>query len=135
MDRVQAIHARGALSVLLAACFLLYSVLPLNVTRVGLQCPTAPIQKIVVAVKDCCGKVEGLALRAPKPGEKGFLQCNCAEKKSSTQKTAVTSKTVPILLVAQRLPDISPLELTGHTFDYCDRFQSLDLAPPLLPPV
>jgi hypothetical protein len=47
-------------------------------TPTGVQCPTAPVQLIKVAAKDC-----GCKVRAPKPGEKGFVQCRCAEKRSA----------------------------------------------------
>ncbi|HTQ09712.1 MAG TPA: hypothetical protein VMI31_06535 [Fimbriimonadaceae bacterium] len=50
-------------------------------TPAGVQCPTAPIQRIEAPVT-CCGRVVGYEMRAPKPGEPGFVQCRCAEKRS-----------------------------------------------------
>jgi len=60
-------------------------------TPTGVQCPTAPVQSVSVAIKDCCGKVIGHVTRAPKLGEKGFLQCRCAEKKAPKQDSAATA--------------------------------------------
>ena len=70
---------------LFVAClFLLCSALKVSPqTQAGLQCPTAPIQAIRVAVKDKCGCILGYKSVAPKPGDKGFVQCKCAEKKSA----------------------------------------------------
>lgn len=52
-------------------------------TPVGLQCPTATVQKVTVAVRDCCGRITGHIQRAPLPGEKAFVQCHCAEKRTA----------------------------------------------------
>lgn len=71
---------------LLAACLLVCSGFQVCLqTPHGIQCPTAPIQKITVTKRDCCGRVVGYETRAPKPGEAGFMQCHCAEKKASQQ--------------------------------------------------
>ncbi len=49
-------------------------------TAAGTQCPTAPVQTVKVAVKDCCNHTV-VKVVAPKPGSKYFVQCRCAEKK------------------------------------------------------
>lgn len=51
-------------------------------TATGTQCPTAPVQTVKVAVKDCCNHTVVKAI-APKPGSKYFVQCRCAEKKAA----------------------------------------------------
>ena len=56
-------------------------------TRAGVQCPTAAVQTLVE--RDCCGRV---VKRAPKPGDRVFVQCACAEKKSASHKATVLTK-------------------------------------------
>lgn len=71
------------LAVVFALCSVLYVV---PVTPKGIQCPTAPVQSVteVVASKDSTGKVvEQSIKRMPREGEKGFLQCRCAEKRAA----------------------------------------------------
>ncbi len=66
-------------------------------TEVGKQCPTAPVQKVAVTVatRDCCGKVRlKTELRAPKLGEKGFLQCQCEERKANDRSECLKSGVV-----------------------------------------
>ena len=53
----------------------------------GAQCPTAIVQTVVA--RDCCGR---LVRRAPKPGERAFVQCHCAEKKGATVKATFSTK-------------------------------------------
>lgn len=57
-------------------------------TEAGHQCPTAPQQTISEAVRNCCGHVIGHRTRALKPGDKGFVQCRCAEKAAVQVKIA-----------------------------------------------
>ena len=90
-------------------------------TRAGIQCPTAPIQKIQVPVR-CCGKVIGFQVRAPKPGEFGFVQCRCEEKRAPVKATATASKFqvfVPVgsgeLARVERLASLPALDTTGPT--------------------
>ncbi|GEM_PF-1499898 len=54
-----------------------------TVTPRGVQCPTATVQSVVVAKRDCCDRIVGYEVRKPKEGEQGFLQCRCAEKKAA----------------------------------------------------
>ena len=56
-------------------------------TRTGVQCPTARVQTVVE--RDCCGRI---VKRAPQPGDRAFVQCACAEKKSASQKAIAGTK-------------------------------------------
>lgn len=63
---------------LVVCCMVLTMVaMPASVTQRGTQCPTAPVQTIVTPK----------GARAPKIGEKGFQQCQCAEKRSMKSQT------------------------------------------------
>jgi len=71
-------------SVLLALLFFVCVGSPFSSrTEDGVQCPTAPVQTVMKAIKSPCGCVIGYRVSAPKPGDKGFVQCRCAEKKSA----------------------------------------------------
>lgn len=65
------------------------------VTPRGVQCPTAPVQTVVV--RDCCGR---LVARVPKPGERTFVQCRCAEKKTAPQKAVASGSKVELFVPA-----------------------------------
>ena|SRR5579862_4992475 len=84
----------------------------------GVQCPTAPIQTIAVPVS-CCGKVIGYQQRAPKPGEPGFVQCRCAEKRSPMRHSATVPKVQVFLPVESEVINVGhrfdPLPATGST--------------------
>lgn len=67
-------------------------------TPYGVQCPTAPVQGIKVAVRNCCGRIVGERTEAPKPGSKFFVQCRCAEKGHAQQDSAAPSKLEPFTL-------------------------------------
>lgn len=75
-------HAHRAVCFACALSLVLLSMGIGVATPAGVQCPTAPMQLIRVAIKEKCGCVRGFVERAPRPGEKGFLQCRCAEKKA-----------------------------------------------------
>jgi len=49
----------------------------------GVQCPLAPVQVVVKPLKAACGCVVGFKAAKHKPGDRGFVQCRCAEKKSA----------------------------------------------------
>jgi len=78
-------------------------------TAAGTQCPTAPVQTVKVAVKDCCNRTV-MKKVAPKPGSKYFLQCRCAEKKaahevaSSGTRLELFTTEVPALATPAALP-------------------------------
>jgi len=104
-------------------------------TSYGTQCPTAAVQTIVVAVKDCCGKEIGQVRRAPKPGEQAFVQCQCAEKKNAQHEASLPPKLEPFpsevfhFDVPTRLPE------SLVTDSYSARFVTLSVPPLVRPPV
>lgn len=79
------------LAAVVMACASLVGLMP--VTRAGVFCPTAPVQTVVKLERNCCGKLV-IEKRAPRPGEREFVQCRCAEKKSAHEATLVASKIV-----------------------------------------
>ena len=102
-------------------------------TPAGIQCPTATVQTVTVDVYDCCGHVIGHLTRAPRQGEKGFVQCRCAEKKSQ-KKDATFSPSLELLCQAlpefrfrSAIPEPSPLP---HDFEG----KGLTSCPPETPP-
>ena len=81
------------IALLVAVMFLMGSSLRLTPqTRVGVQCPTAPIQSVLVPVKNKCGCVIAYRSVTPKLGDKAFVQCRCAEKKSADQTVPIPPK-------------------------------------------
>ncbi len=66
-------------------------------TSAGVQCPTARVQTIRVPVLSKCGCVLGHVERAPKPGEKGFKQCRCAEGRAAHEGTGPTTAVGPAM--------------------------------------
>jgi hypothetical protein len=123
------------LAILMTALFALYSILPVAaITRIGVQCPTAPIQKITVAAVKCCGKVVSIK-RVPKPGDKAFLQCRCAEKGASQQKLAVQTKTP--LIFADAILVTTPAGIPGffHAHVYELSYSSVESSPSVQPPM
>jgi hypothetical protein len=78
---VRAVHR--ALCLIL---FFLAAASHLTSTPMGVHCPTAKAQTVTEMVQtvDCCGRPVTLQVeRKLQPGEKGFKQCRCAEKKAS----------------------------------------------------
>ena len=60
-------------------------------TALGIHCPTAAVQ-LVAKVSP---KSDSIEVRKPKAGEAEFLQCRCAESKTSAPKANLSSKEVP----------------------------------------
>ena len=128
------VPARSFFAAIVAVLFFLYSAIPLQATQAGVQCPTAAVQTISVAVRDCCGKVTGFTTRAPKPGEQGFVQCRCAEKKTTTQKATLSSK-VPLFISTEApIPQMTALSLVRVEFAQLDLLSTRSLTPLELPP-
>lgn len=125
------IGARAPL--LLVAWFAFWTCLQSQpVTPYGVQCPTAPVQSISVAMQ-CCGKTV-CATRAPRPGDKGFVQCRCAEKKSAAVKFSGPPK--PQLVEAQPFdaPKAGLVAWLSTSEPTSVAFRSQDSAPPVRPP-
>ena len=126
---------RTVIAALIAVMFFLCSAIPQQATLTGVQCPTAPLQTISVAIRDCCGKVTGFTTRAPKPGEAGFVQCRCAEKRTSSQKATLSNK-VPLMMAAEIVvPHGTSLSLARVKFCQVDHLATRSLTPLELPPM
>ncbi len=99
-DDIWALRHRGSnfFAVFMALCVLsLTSLQVCPQTPTGVQCPTAPVQAILKPVKAHCGCVVAFKLVAPKPGDKAFVQCHCAEKKSA-ERVVFTPPKVDVLV-------------------------------------
>ena len=64
----------------------------------GVQCPTAAVQLITVATKSSGGK-PSVCCRAPRPGDTGFVQCRCAEKRGAQQQAAVHQGGIRLVMI------------------------------------
>jgi hypothetical protein len=99
----------------------------------GRQCPTAAVQTVRVAVKDCCGRVVGYETRAPEPGEAAFTQCRCAENQAATN-GYLPPKLEPFFLPAPDLPEASAEPRIAQRHYYRLIRYRADLPPPVPPP-
>ena len=106
-------------------------------TPAGIHCPTAPVQAVLTPVKDCCGQIVGYEARTPSAGEKQFMQCRCAEKRTAQQTTSESVSpqiemplTQPFVL---RLPELLPEPQAEHR--YFARLTTVPSPPFLRPPV
>jgi hypothetical protein len=106
-------------------------------TNSGIHCPTAPIQSVTVANLSCCGKVIIFTSRKPRPGEKGFVQCRCAEKRSAQQQAGIGA-TVPHLdmMASQAFVLHLPLRISEPTVPSfsLNLFPEVTLVPFIPPP-
>ncbi|HEY3780255.1 MAG TPA: hypothetical protein VGL56_04170 [Fimbriimonadaceae bacterium] len=133
-SRICKVPFATVLAILMTGLFALYSVFPAAaVTPSGVQCPTAPVQQVNVASINCCGKLV-CTKRAPRPGDKGFVQCRCAEKGASQQKATSQTKVQVLFgneVVVEQLSAIPDFR-RSYTFEqtYC----SIDSSPSILPP-
>ncbi|MFI5386049.1 MAG: hypothetical protein ACHQ50_08005 [Fimbriimonadales bacterium] len=133
--KIRAIPGQETIAALMAAWVFLFSALQfLPLTPDGVQCPTAPVQTITDAVRDCCGKLVGYSIRAPQPGDPGFVQCRCAEKKSAQHKASVSLRADSFLHEAVQLPRIAALTEPMANHIYSWRYRSLRFPPSVLPP-
>jgi hypothetical protein len=123
------------LSVALAIWFVLYSTnLFTPVTPEGRQCPTAPVQRLAFGVYDCCGKLVSVGTRAPKPGDKAFVQCRCAEKNAAHAKAAGPDRPHLYLASREELALQVPLSESEARFHHRLPFDSFEPAPSERPP-
>jgi len=110
---------KNVFTVLIAVWFFVSAVIPVGISQTDVQCPTAEIQSVTFAVRDCCGKLLGFSQRAPKPGDKSFVPCFCAQKKAQAQKAMAPAKAFAFLDVAAPIP--IPRVLPNPYFDYSYR--------------
>lgn len=109
-----------------------------TVTPRGVQCPTAAVQEILVAKRDCCDRIVGYEVRKPREGEKGFKQCQCAEKKVAQHGAAeVPAPRVEAMFaiaapLALSLPSRLPEALAEDT--YLERLTVVPSPPSVRPP-
>jgi len=68
------------------------------ITPYGTQCATARVQQITIAVYSTCGHRIGFVTRAPRPGEAGFVQCHCSEKRASVDSQTIGVESIPFWL-------------------------------------
>ncbi len=109
----------------------------------GKHCRTAKVQKLIEkqVVLDCCGNpVIKKVQRSPKPGDKDFQQCNCAEKQAATQFDSKELSGLQLLLLSCWVPleqFVLPIPLiisANVTCDHKDTFARLGSAPDPPPP-
>jgi len=107
---------------------------PAPQTQVGVHCPTAPVQTVLVPVKGKCGCPVTYRLSKPRAGDKAFVQCRCAEKKSSERpiptapRVVLFFQTEPSVVSPGRL--VIPDEIPNSHF----AASSLVIPPPVHPP-
>lgn len=103
-------------------------------TPFGVQCPTARVQTVKVAVRNCCGHIVGYKTCAPKPGEKSFVQCRCAEKTAAQHGASLPPKLEPFLSEPARveLPAIQPEP--SASVPLRETFASVSFPPSVRPP-
>ena len=99
-------------------------------TRAGVQCPTAAVQWVVV--RDCCGRE---FRRAPKPGERTFVQCRCAERKVASTQAMAAAKVDLLLPAGEPLVAIPSLRAVWTPFVYASPKGEWSVPPALQPPI
>ena len=123
-------------AVFLAGLFLLGACFQSGVqTPVGVHCPTAPVQSVLVPVHDKCGCVIGYRSEAPKPGDKAFVQCRCAEKKSTERAVSPPPKVVLFVLDQEQVASPGQLVIPQTVPPYLASISTCENLPPLPPPI
>ena len=103
-------------------------------TSAGVHCATAQVQTVQREVRDKCGCLVAVKAEKPKPGDKAFVQCRCAEKK--TADTTTTASTKFELIVAD-LPVIDlpgALQTPRRRYEYLQPELGRSTPPDTLPP-
>ena len=96
LNLIRVVRSRAQLAALLGLALIIgwtASTRLMVCTPLGIHCPTASVQSVTVPVKSCCGQGVGYASRKPMPGEHGFVQCRCAEKRAGQQQANTGSGT------------------------------------------
>ena len=115
------------LATLAMVCASLFGFVP--ATPKGVQCPTAAVQ--TVTVRTCCGR---LVTRAPEPGERAFLQCRCAEKKTAAHDSTVPSKLQLYFVAGEPLQFDAPPRPAPTVPAFAATFRSVGFPPIVRPP-
>jgi hypothetical protein len=103
-------------------------------TRWGVQCPTAKVQTVERAVRDCCGKIVGLKIVVPGPGDRAFVQCRCAEKKTAQQEASLPPRLELFATVVHKLELPSPLVEPFVAHPYRVKHYTVSVPPLVRPP-
>ena len=103
-------------------------------TPYGKQCPTAYIQSVSTPIYNCCHKLVGYATRDVKPGDKGFLQCRCAEKTDIQLKLALNPAVDLFLPAAALEPNFGHAILIRSPFDSRETHPLGPVREPFVPP-
>jgi hypothetical protein len=98
------------------------------------QCVTAPVQTVAVAQISPCGHVMGYVERAIRPGDKGFVACKCAAKRSTTQ--SASGPAAISLYIPTMTRFIVPARVSVHHTHVSPEIEAPtpSLAPPYRPP-
>lgn len=135
LPRIRTLDARRILAILFALWLFGCTAFQFHPrTAAGVQCPTAAVQTIQVAVRTCCGKIVGYRAQAPKPGQREFVQCRCAEKKSAEHEASLPPRLEPFFVPELRfeLPSAPPVPAADHA--YRADYRSLSFPPSVRPP-
>lgn len=100
----------------------------------GVQCPTAKIQVVEIAVRNCCGKVIGLRSVVPLPGDRSFVQCRCAEKKTAQQQASLPPRLELFASIVFRLELPTPLAKPFVAHPYLVHRYTVSVPPLVRPP-
>ncbi len=102
-------------------------------TVLQIQCLTAPIQWIAAKGPDGCNP-KGVQLRHPVPGERGFIQCHCSEKKFAQSAPKMGPRREPFFVAridqCVSEPRPAPPRISGNDIN----FGSENCPPRLRPP-
>lgn len=105
-----------------------------SLTARGVQCPTAAVQTVAVAKRDCCGRLVGYEVRKPTEGEKGFKQCRCQEKRQGAVQAEASprNESLPSAVLAFSVPPAIPAPWTEYA--YLARSSAWTEPPAIRPP-
>jgi len=137
--KLRVTRRRGSsLACLLVAALLGWCSVALLLVRTpdGIHCPTAPVQAVLVPVKDCCDRIVGYETRKPQVGEELFKQCRCAEKRTAQQTSSESSnpqiEMPPVSAFVLVIPEPLPEPQAEHR--YFARLTVVPSPPSIRPP-
>lgn len=132
-DAIQKKIGRMFVCVLLSCALCCLSIAGGQITPSGTQCPTAQVQLVLAPVYNSCGCILRYEFRHPQVGDASFVQCRCAEKKSSQKDAVVSSKVDYYCEKGLDLPSIQPIEIHNELPPF-STIQVARATPPLLRP-